>query len=114
MAHDPSSPVATTGQLIANRYRLYHSLGKGTFGEVFYAEDIKFKPPKGVAIKILHPNYLHMPRVRKELEKEASTLARFSHPNILRVIDFEVSEKQAYIVTELAEGGSLDAKLHPD
>lgn len=114
--HDEGSPLPALNseQLLTNRYRLRQPLGKGTFGQVFLAEDIKFQPPKIVALKVLHPQFINDAQVRADIGREASTLARFNHPNILRVIDFEVSENLAYIVTDLAEGGSLANKIRPD
>ena len=100
--------------LIADRYRLKQSLGEGTFGEVFLAEDLKFNPPRTVAVKLLLRKYLNDPVVRASLEREASALARFNHPNIVTVLDFDISSKQAYIVMELAEGGSLADKIRPN
>lgn len=101
-------------QLIANRYRLLRPLGKGAVGQVFLTEDTIFDPPKLVALKLLHSQYLHEPSVREDLKREASTLARFNHPNILRVSDFAVTADLAYIVTDFAEGGSLADKIRPD
>lgn len=100
--------------LIADRYRLIKRLGKGTFGEVFLADDLKFTPPRAVAIKMLHAKFLNEAEVRADIEREASVLARFNHANILRVIDFDISEEMAYIVTDLAEGGSLARKIRPN
>ncbi|WJW66433.1 protein kinase [Candidatus Chlorohelix allophototropha] len=100
--------------LLGNRYRLGKMLGRGSFGQVFYAEDTKFKPVRGVAIKVLHPQFLTDPHVREEISTEAGVLARFNHPHILRVIDFELDENIAYIVTELAEGGSLSGLIRPN
>src|SRR3954452_1729751 len=99
--------------LIANRYQIRQKLGKATYGEVFLADDLKFNPPRAVAIKMLHSKFLNEAEVRADIEREASVLARFSHTNILRVIDFDISESQAYIVTELADGGSLARKIRP-
>lgn len=107
-------PLTASGGLIANRYHLLESLGEGGFGEVFKAEDTKFDPPRAVAVKVLHRSFLADPQVRDAIKREASVLARFSHPNILRVLDFEVSPSQAYIVTELAAKGSLAQLLRPD
>ena len=100
--------------LLADRYRLRQSLGKGSFGEVFYAEDVKFEPPKPVAVKLLHAQFVNDPQVREDIKREAGTLGRFNHPNILNVIDYDISQERAYIVTSLAEGGSLGSKIRPD
>src|SRR5215210_344890 len=78
--------------LIAKRYRLRQLLGKGTFGEVFLADDLKFNPPRAIAIKLLHSKFLNEPEVRADIAREASVLARFNHPNILRVFDFNISK----------------------
>lgn len=107
-------PVPLPNQLIAGRYRKGRSLGAGGFGEVFYAEDTKFNPPRAVAIKFIHPHLLTDSQVIEEINNEANILARFKHRNILRVIDFEIDKNQAFIVTELAEGGSLAHRIKPD
>ena len=101
--------------LISNRYRLRNSLGKGGFGEVFLADDTRFNPSRSVAIKLLHNTTAFSdPALLAEMEKEASAQARFTHPNILRIIDFDITASQPYMVTELAEGGSLAKKIYPD
>jgi serine/threonine protein kinase/beta-lactamase class A len=100
--------------LISGRYGLVKSLGKGGFGEVYEADDIQFTPPRKVAIKVLHPQFISEPEVRESLKQEAGVLARFDHPNILRVIDFNITPDFAYIVTDLALGGSLMRKIRPD
>src|SRR5690348_5655231 len=104
MQNENLSPRNNAGsnQLIANRYRLRQLLGKGSFGQVFLAEDIQFSPPRLIAIKLLHPQFLNEPALREDIKHEASVLARFNHPNILRVIDFQVTSEIAFIVTDLA------------
>ena len=113
MSNDAALPPETP-RLIAGRYRLGRALGKGTYGQVFYAEDIKFEPPRTVAVKLLHPQFLGDNQSREDVRREASVLARFHHPNILRVSDFEISSEMAYIVTDFAEGGSLANKIKPE
>ena len=110
---NPSFTNVNNTNLIGERYLLKKSLGEGSFGEVFLAEDIKFHPSRAVAIKLLLRKFLGDATVRADIEREASTLARFNHPNILRVIDFDISPHQAYIVMDLAEGGSLADKIRP-
>ena len=114
MSSDAAPPPAEPKKIIAGRYRLGKTLGQGTFGQVFYAEDIKFDPPRAVAVKLLHSQFLSDAQSREDIRREASVLARFHHPNILRVSDFEISSDMAYIVTDFAEGGSLMKKLRPD
>ncbi len=113
MLDDPSFS-SIPNNVIANRYRLVERLGHGTFGQVFLAHDLKFTTPRPVALKLLHPKFLNEPGMREDFLREANNMARFNHPNILRVIDFDVSKTMAYIVTDLAEGRSLAIKLRPD
>jgi len=100
--------------LLAGRYQLERSLGSGVLGEVFYAQDLKFDPPRPVAVKVLHTELLSNVEMCEQLRHEAGVTAQFTHPNILRIIDFEITSEQAYIVTEYASGGSLRQKLKPD
>lgn len=109
----PSGPNNNDPRLVGRRYYLSRSLGEGGFAEVFYAYDMRFQPHRPVALKLLYPTLLTDPQVCRDLQNEASALAAFNHPNILRVLDFEFSPAQAYLVTELAEGGSLDNLLRP-
>jgi eukaryotic-like serine/threonine-protein kinase len=81
---------------------------------VFYAEDIKFKPPREVAIKVLRTEFVSDPQVCEDIAREAGILARFDHPNILQVLDFDVTSNIAFIVMKLAGGGSLAQKIRPD
>ncbi len=106
--------LANSNQVFSNRYRLQQFLGKGTFGQVYAAEDTKFSPPKRVAIKIINSEFINDPVVREDVRREAGVMARFNHPYILRVLDFEVNPTSAYIVTDLAEGGSLSSRIQPD
>src|SRR6476660_6836150 len=88
--------------LIDNRYALQQLLGQGTFGRVFLANDLKFQPPRLVALKIFHGQFLNDSQIREEISHEASVLAALDHPNILRVIDYNVTPELAYIVTNYA------------
>lgn len=114
MQNFEATPALNPNQLISNRYRLQQFLGKGAFGQVYAAEDIKFVPPKRVAIKIISPEFVSDPVVREDVRREAGVMARFNHPNILNVLDYEVTPDLAYIVTDLAGGGSLASRIQPD
>lgn len=110
MSDLPVQTEKTTGP-VAERYQLIRELGEGGFGRVYYAEDLKFKPPRPVALKLLHPRYAITPQIQEDFEREASILAQLNHPNILRVLDFGITANTPFIVTELAGGGSLAQKM---
>ena len=94
------------GQRLGN-YQLTRLLGSGGFGEVYLAEHVYIKTL--AAIKIMHANM-----VRGEFEqfaREAQTLASLRHPNIIRILDFGVTDNTAYLAMEYAPNGSLQEKF---
>lgn len=109
----PEISPAGPERLVAQRYRLGQSLGSGGLGEVFYAEDIKFNPPRRVALKLVHPEYLADAEMLAQIKREAGAMAQLNHPNILQVLDFDINSQEAYIVMQYAAGGSLAQKLQP-
>ncbi|MBF0425721.1 MAG: SUMF1/EgtB/PvdO family nonheme iron enzyme [Magnetococcales bacterium] len=102
-------------------YRILSPLRKARSGLTFRAWQMDFD--REVIIKVHFPRGLAVPEgfgVRplpgKELEygdskrsflREAKTLARFDHPNIVRVFDFFEIEESAYLVMKYEKGDSL-------
>jgi hypothetical protein len=95
---------AYTGARIAD-YRLERLMGRGSFGEVYRARDVR--SGRIVAIKLL----LNSDIGREEYQsfwKEAQTLANLDgHPHIVRVFAFNFEEELPFMVMEFAPGGSL-------
>ena len=84
-----------------NRYRITHLLGRGGMGAVYAAWHLSLEIP--VAIKELtaqaelDPEMLA--QLRAQFKREAMTLARLNHNNLVRVIDsFEEGGKRLYLV----------------
>ncbi|MBN2550473.1 MAG: protein kinase [Anaerolineales bacterium] len=98
----------TIGQIIYNnRYRIDGLLGKGGMGAVYQAWDTTLETP--VAIK---ENLDASPEAHRQFSKEARMLARISHPNLPRVIDYFFLEGQGqYLVMDFVEGEDLKAML---
>ena len=104
-------------------YRIDSILGQGGFGITYLAEDTNLE--QRVAIKEYLPNELavrvdattvrpiseqHDRMYRWGLDrflKEAKTLAKFKHPNIVRVQSFFEHNNTAYMVMEYEDGESL-------
>jgi serine/threonine protein kinase len=86
-------------------YEILGLLGAGGMGEVYRARDPALK--REVAIKVL-PTFVALdPDRLRRFEQEAQTAAALSHPNILAVHRFGVSEGVPYLVSELLEGNTL-------
>lgn len=75
---------------------------------VYKAQDTTLE--RDVAIKVIRrsafpPNQVE--RVLKRFEREAKSLAKLSHPNIVKVLDYGEYEGSPYLVMEYMPGGTL-------
>nr|WP_285562151.1 serine/threonine-protein kinase [Streptomyces hygroscopicus] len=94
--------------LIAGRYRLRDTIGRGAMGEVWRAYDEMLGRP--VAVKLLLPHDSD-PTASSRFRLEAQTAGRLSHPNVVGVLDFGEYEDRLFLVMELVDGGSLAGLL---
>ncbi|MHA5049701.1 protein kinase domain-containing protein [Streptomyces sp. SD15] len=94
--------------LIAGRYRLSASIGRGGMGEVWQAYDETLARP--VAVKLLLPQDSD-PTATSRFRLEAQTAGRLNHPNVVGVLDFGQHENRLFLVMELVEGPSLASVL---
>ncbi|MGD9802990.1 MAG: protein kinase [Hyphomicrobiaceae bacterium] len=115
------------GTILADEYRIERPLGAGGFGITYLAEEIALA--RKVTIKEYFPVDFAardqaedvVPRSRDSegdyswgLDRflaEAQTLARFNHPNIVRVYRFFQARNTGYIVLHYEEGASLKSWL---
>jgi eukaryotic-like serine/threonine-protein kinase len=100
-----TSAVPTTG-LVAGRYRLERLLGHGGMADVYRAQ-----PAAGgqaVAVKVVRSTD---PELARRLTREAKALSGFDHPGLVRLLEAGVHDHHAYLVMELVEGPTLDARL---
>ncbi|HQZ86827.1 MAG TPA: serine/threonine-protein kinase, partial [Actinomycetota bacterium] len=95
------------GRVIAGRYAVQVSLGRGGMGEVFLAQDQLLH--RRVAVKeILSGRDSGLDPVAVErLIREARLAASIQHPNVVAVHDLIVEENQTFIVMEYLEARSL-------
>lgn len=94
------------GQQFGN-YRLVRRLGVGGFASVYLGEHVRL-PAKQAAIKILNLRNVD----EQQFQQEAETTERLVHPNIVRLLDFDVQQGIPFLVLDYAPGGSLRAR-HP-
>jgi serine/threonine-protein kinase len=93
---------------------LGHTIGEGGMGVVYrgwlyYNPAGRFAntPPHPIAVKLLHPLLQGKARARKLFMREATALARLSHPNIVHFFGLSDFDGQLAIVMELVHGESL-------
>ncbi len=90
------------GQQLGN-YRLRRLLGRGGFAEVYLGEHLRLGTQ--AAIKVLHTQLAS--DEESIFQQEARTIARLEHPQIVRVLDFDVQEGTPFLVMSYAPGGTL-------
>ena len=94
--------------LVAKRYRLGPSLGRGGMGEVFRATDELLGRP--VAVKLLLPSDRD-PRAGERFHREARAAARLNDPHVVAVFDFGDHGDGFFLVMELVEGRTVADEL---
>ncbi|MCB0036809.1 MAG: serine/threonine protein kinase, partial [Anaerolineales bacterium] len=92
------------GQTIG-KYQILERIGRGGMAEVFKAYQPSLN--RHVAIKIMHSHLADDPDFVTRFEREATSVGRLRHPNIVRVYDFDVKDKLYYMVMEHIDGATL-------
>lgn len=94
------------GTILGDRYEVIDVIAGGGMGKVYKAKH-RFID-KIVAIKTVLPNAVMSGAVLKRFQQEGDAISKLSHPNLLAVTDFFVSDDaQPYLVTDYLEGRSL-------
>ena len=91
------------------RYILAERLGAGGMGVVYAAVDSELQ--RRVAVKLLHPDRDGAAGAHERLLREARTLAKLSHPNVVTVFDIGSHDGQLFVAMELIGGGNLGSWL---
>lgn len=96
--------------VLDGKYRIEGLLGEGGNGSVYRAWQMNLDRP--VAVKLLHAERNNKPTAVERFKREALTVARLRHPNIVTVFDFGFEPGVGYfLVQELIGGGSLGDEI---
>jgi eukaryotic-like serine/threonine-protein kinase len=93
------------GDRTVGKYLLNKKIGKGGWGIVYRGVHKLLKMP--VAIKMMKHDMAMEPLFLETFRREAETIARMRHPNIVSVYDVEEIYKTIFIIMEYLEGISL-------
>ncbi len=95
--------------VVSRRYRILGKVGEGCTTEVFRVLDMRLQ--RVVALKVLRKPYREQPAFTQAFEDEARAMARITHPNIVRVYDYDRAHGYSVIVMEYVHGRTLKAYL---
>ena len=90
-------------------YEILEPIGAGGMGEVYRARDSRLD--RDVAIKILSSALDGDPAALVRFEREAVSVAKLSHPNIVSIYEFARDGSGAFVVSELVDGETLRIRL---
>lgn len=98
--------AAEPTSLDRGRYRLHGVVGRGGSAVVYRASDAALR--REVAVKLLDVDGADQ---RRRFFREAETMSRLDHPNIVRLFDFGEDGGRCFMVMELLMGGSVGRGL---
>jgi serine/threonine-protein kinase len=89
-----------------NQYHLGQRLGSGGMGDVYLAEHRLLK--RRCALKLVRPENAGDPRTLARFEREVQAAARLSHPNVVEIYDYGLTQDGTfYYVMEYLRGLSF-------
>lgn len=91
------------------KYTLAQQLGKGGYGEVHVGVP---KAGPRVAIKLLDATLTRDEDAVARFRREAETVQRLDHPNVVRLLEVGASRNRHFIAMELVHGGSLKSLMN--
>ena len=91
-------------------YKIISPLGQGGMGDVYLAEDTRLN--RNVALKFLSMEFFADNWAKRQLLKEAQSVAMLDHSNICQVYGIEDHEDRSFIVMQYVKGTTLDELIN--
>jgi serine/threonine protein kinase len=111
----PPRRTIAVNDVLRNRYRVQGILGRGGMGTVYAAIDqYRLNNDPGdqrIALKVLHAEVIQRPGLLAQLRGEFQTLQSLSHPNIVRVHEFDQDGDLTFFTMERLDGMSLSRMM---
>lgn len=104
---DDHSPIKEMiGRRFIEKYKITGYLGKG--GSCTVWKGVHLLTEQTVAIKILHNEMAVNKLAVRRFQREAKAACKIKHPNVVRAMDFGITEySEVYLVMEYVEGWTL-------
>jgi serine/threonine protein kinase len=120
-AHREEAPAADAageikrGSVLRRRYRIESAVGQGAMGTVYQAlDEYRLETQPGgqrLAIKVLHPAVTKRAELLTELRRKFQQMQLLSHPNIVRMFEFDRDGSVMFFTMELLVGAPLSRVL---
>ncbi|MEL7644870.1 MAG: bifunctional serine/threonine-protein kinase/formylglycine-generating enzyme family protein [Anaerolineaceae bacterium] len=91
------------------KYEIINELGRGGFGIVYKAKDVTLD--RVVALKVLHPQLSTDEKFIQLFQREARSLAKIDHPNVVTIHEIGEINGQVFIAMRYLAGGSLSGRM---
>ncbi|CAI8607384.1 unnamed protein product [Vicia faba] len=92
-----------------NDFEIGKPLGKGKFGRVYVAREIKSKYV--IALKVIYKEQLEKYNILHQLRREMEIQISLKHPNILRLYGWFYDDERVFLILEYAHNGELYKEL---
>ncbi|KQJ92559.1 CBL-interacting protein kinase 15-like isoform X1 [Brachypodium distachyon] len=99
----------SSGKVVLGRYEVGRLLGKGAFGKVHYAKNLKSN--RSVAIKMLDKEKVLKVGLSEQVRREITTMRLVAHKNIVKLHEVMATRSKIYFVMEYVKGGQLFDKI---
>ena len=86
-------------------YTIEREIGRGGMGIVYLARQRDLDRP--AAIKVIPPELASRPKYRDRFAREARSLSRLEHPNIVQIFDFGLEDNFAWLAMQFIDGQVL-------
>ncbi len=86
-------------------FEILHKLGKGKFGDVFYAKEKKMGFM--VALKVMKKSRIEQLKAQKNIVREICIHSYIEHENIVQMYGFFHDDNNVYLILEYAPEGEL-------
>lgn len=87
-------------------YKILDVLGKGGMGVVYRAKQLSLD--RIVALKTVLVSQMGNPNMASRFEREAVTVARLKHPNIIAAYDFGQHDSRLFLAMEFVDGKDVE------
>ncbi len=93
-----------------SHYEVLEKIGQGGMGVVYKCRDTILG--RLVALKVLSPDAFSTVDRRHRLIKEARTVSKLNHPNIVTIYEVAEADGVDFIAMEYVDGSALNTVLH--